>query len=258
MVNFQSDVLEASFDKPVVVDFWAPWCGPCRVLGPVIEQIAEEQSDQWTLVKLNTEEEQEVAMAYQIRSIPNVKMFHKGEVIAEFMGALPRQQILKWLDDHLPDERKAGLDHLIQQASQTGNVEALSEFVQNNPDITEAKIALAKLQLWDNPATAYALIEDIKMGHPLFDEVEPIQVLAHFMNAAQENNGAGENLVAAQTAFSQKNYEMAIQQIIDAVKLDKTYADDLPRKLAIAFFNLRGPKDELVKAYRWRFDMALY
>ena len=88
-MNFQAEVIEKSHKMPVVVDFWASWCGPCRVLGPTIEALAEEQSDRWALVKVNTEEEQALAAEYQIRSIPNVKMFHKGRVIAEFAGALP-------------------------------------------------------------------------------------------------------------------------------------------------------------------------
>ena len=77
-LNCQEAVIGRSYEKPVVVDFWAPWCGPCRILGPVIEQLAAEQSDRWELVKINTEEEFEVAQEYQIMSIPNVKMFHKG------------------------------------------------------------------------------------------------------------------------------------------------------------------------------------
>ena len=86
-MNFDQ-VLARSHDKPVLVDFWAPWCGPCRVLGPTLEKLAGEQSDRWELVKVNTEEDQELAHKYNIRSIPNVKLFHKGEEVAEFVGAL--------------------------------------------------------------------------------------------------------------------------------------------------------------------------
>ncbi|RMD70242.1 MAG: thiol reductase thioredoxin, partial [Bacteroidetes bacterium] len=75
MVNFQREVIEQSFLKPVLVDFWAPWCGPCRVLGPVLEQIAEENKDRFVLVKVNTEEQPELAQQYRIMSIPNVKLF---------------------------------------------------------------------------------------------------------------------------------------------------------------------------------------
>jgi thioredoxin len=111
-MDFNKDVIEKSYEQPVVVDFWAPWCGPCRILGPTIEQLAEEQKDKWTLVKVNTEEEYDVAVQYRIQSIPNVKMFHEGEVIAEFAGALPRPQILAWLEEHLPNAEKQEVGRL--------------------------------------------------------------------------------------------------------------------------------------------------
>jgi putative thioredoxin len=99
---FQTQVLDKSHDKPVVVDFWAPWCGPCRVLGPTIEKLAKESGGAWRLVKINADKHPALMQRYGVRGIPAVKLFVDGEVSAEFTGALPEAQLKRWLDEHLP------------------------------------------------------------------------------------------------------------------------------------------------------------
>jgi putative thioredoxin len=98
--DFQKDVIEESQRRPVLVDFWAPWCGPCRMLGPTLEKLAEGQ-EVFRLVKVNTDVNQQVAMEYGIRGIPAVKLFHRGHVVDDFMGALPEFYVKQWLDHHL-------------------------------------------------------------------------------------------------------------------------------------------------------------
>lgn len=100
--RFQTDVLDKSHEKPVVVDFWAPWCGPCRVLGPTIEKLAKESKGRWRLVKVNADTHADLARRYGVRGIPAVKLFVDGSVRAEFAGALPEPALRRWLDQHLP------------------------------------------------------------------------------------------------------------------------------------------------------------
>lgn len=257
-MDFKTAVIEKSFEKPVVVDFWAPWCGPCRVLGPVIEKLAAEQQDKWELVKLNTEEDYDVAEQFNIRSIPNVKLFYKGEVVAEFMGALPRTAIERWLQEHLPDNRKESLSHILSRLNGEGGMSELEAFVAQNPDVAEARVALARLLVYDNPERAAALVETIRMGDKLADNAEDLRTLAEIMSVETDDSAAGQLIAKAQQALKQRDNETAIKKVIEAATADKAYAGDLPRRAAIALFRLWGPQDELTKNYRWRFDMALY
>ena len=260
MIDFQADVLEKSHETPVVVDFWAPWCGPCRVLGPVIESVAEDQVGKWNLVKLNTEEQPEIAAQYQIRSIPNVKLFYRGEVIAEFLGALPKKAIEKWLADHLPNEKKADLAQLLEEmASGAKQIEDLKVFVDANAEIEGGRIELAKRIVFEDPLFAAQLVDDIKLGHESFQVVEAIRQLKAFVEMDLDTSKkAGQLLEAAKEKLKAMDRESAIQLIIDAVTIDKSFTNDLPRKVGISLFQLHDLKDPLVKNYRWKFDMAIY
>ena len=104
LIDFQSDVIEASKSTPVLVDFWASWCGPCVYLSPTLEKLAEEAGDTWNLIKVNTESQQDLAVKYGIRSIPNVKLFGNGEISGEFIGALTEEEIKQWLELNIPKD----------------------------------------------------------------------------------------------------------------------------------------------------------
>ncbi len=258
--TFHQQVIEKSEKLPVLVDFWAPWCGPCRVLGPVIEGLAEEHQDRWALVKVNTEEAPDIAERYAIRSIPNVKLFHRGEVIGEFTGALGKVAIERWLDEHLPDPRKDELAQLLHalEAEETGAVAALAAFVDQNEDMAEARLALAQHLIWSQPANARELVAPIRLGQPLYDQAEDIRTIAELLAFEANGEAVGDQLAEANKALQQQDLEKGIQCIIDAVATDKTYHKDLPRRSAIALFRLLGDGHPLTKSYRWRFDMALY
>jgi len=112
-IDFQSDVIEASKTSPVLVDFWASWCGPCLMLSPSLEKLANEAGDSWNLIKVNTETQPELAAKYGIRSIPNVKLFVNGEISGEFIGALPEEEIKQWLESNIPERSEIEMEEAI-------------------------------------------------------------------------------------------------------------------------------------------------
>ena len=261
-MEFNNAVIERSHKIPVVVDFWAPWCGPCQFLGPVIEELAGEGQGKWELIKLNTDENQEVSRAYKINSIPAVKMFYKGEVIAEFTGALPKHQIEKWLDDHLPDKDKDYLKAMVQQyesGDTNGLLEKLSLFVEAHPEYTEARILLARMVVFEQPELALELTKDMKPDVLLADLTQHIIEIIRLLGFKLHDEDPAAQLLAASNGFIRDGkLDEGLDALVKAVAVNKSYEKDLPRLAVIGIFNVLGEKHELTLKYRKKFNMALY
>lgn len=258
-MDFQKEVIEESKNQPIVVDFWAPWCGPCQFLGPVLEELDQSQ-DRWKLVKVNVDENQEVSAQFGIRGIPDVRLFVNGEVKDGFTGALPKHQIEKWLEKNIPDERLEELNTLVRDLeSNVQQLNTLREFVKKNPDLKEGQIALAKIIVLTNPDEANTLISSIPPGHEHEELATAIRYIAHFLTAEMTStNSPAEKLIEAQEHLANGDFERALPLIIESVAINKSFMDDLPRKTSIGLFNYLGPGHPLTKAYRRKFDMYLY
>jgi putative thioredoxin len=252
-MDFQKDVLGKSFETPVLVDFWAPWCGPCRILTPVLEQIAEEQKDKWILVKINTEEHEELAQQYHIMSIPNVKMFYRGEVINEFLGAISKQMVLDWLKKVLPGSGLMALDKFLESHDQP-TAEDLEEILSKHPDSKEIAFVLSQIYLWSNPERAVELVEDIKYGSPFFDKANHIRDIGNFLTRKTEDEGINH----IHELLRSSDLESAIQEIIKSLQKNNKAANGQLSKVAIGIFNLLGTQHLLTKKYRKQLDMALW
>jgi len=163
--DFSVDVIQASHNKPVLVDFWAEWCGPCRVLVPVLERLAANNNGEWSLIKINSDEHPELSAKYGIRSIPAVKLFHKGEVVNEFVGALPEPAIKEWLKKNIPSKFQDMLAHAEALLSSGNENEASRIFndvlIHDSGNIT-VKIHLARIYLFEDTEKAIQLIAGIE------------------------------------------------------------------------------------------------
>ncbi len=259
--DFSADVISRSQEVPVLVDFWSPTCGPCLFLGPVLEKLAAEANGKWELVKVNTMFNQELAMKYNITSIPAVKLFHKGEIVNEFVGALPEGTLRKWLNEFLPDERKDELAAIVDglQQDRTLGLAKLRGFVNDNPDLHIAKLTLAGELLFESPEDARDLVNEIPREHLLYNNAESVRILTDILVFETDQEGpVYDKLKATREALYNKDFELAIEMIVKAVEDDKNAADELPRRGTIALFRYFGMNHPLTQKFKRKFEMALY
>lgn len=155
--DFEQRVIERSQQVPVVVDFWAPWCGPCRSLGPVLQGLAGEASGRWELVKVNVDESPGLSVRYGIQGIPAVKAFSGGKEVAQFVGAQPRPQVEAWLATFLPDPA-AELVAIAEASERGGDLESARQLYEKalavNPGSAQARRGLQRVELMEGAGEA--------------------------------------------------------------------------------------------------------
>ena len=264
--DFERDVIERSRTLPVLVDFWAEWCGPCKVLGPVLEKLAGEQSDRWTLAKLDTEAFPQISARYGIRSIPNVKLFVDGEVVDEFVGALPEPAVVEWLGKAIPSRYRTQLADARRMLSDDGAgraLEVLRPIVAEEPDNHEALALTARAVLPTNPEEAATVVGQVTLGSPHYDEAEAVRTLATMFARLDDpsilsESPVQETYVQAFGSARAGDFEAALEGLIDVVRRDRRYDDDGARKGCIAIFNLLGDDNELTRRFRSALSRALF
>lgn len=261
-VDFQQEVIEQSRVIPVLVDFWAPWCSPCRALGPVLEALAERHAGKWILVKINTEENPEIAGQFGVRGIPNVKLFSDGEVIDEFTGALSEYQIEQWLRMALPSPWAADVERAAAEVAAGHDESAialLEGVLDNEPENRKATAMLTKLLLFSRPDEARKLAELLEGEPDYADLSETVRTLAPLLSRPASELPEGESredYAAAVGCLGSADFDGALERFIGVLRQNRYYDDDGSRKACIAIFRLLGQEHEITLKYRRSFDRA--
>jgi putative thioredoxin len=264
--DFQIDVIERSKTIPVLVDFWADWCGPCKVLGPVLEKLAGQNGDRWVLAKVDTEANQKLARQYNIRGIPHVKLFVDGAPVNEFTGQLPEASVVQWLNKVLPGKYKKILQTARQYLDEGKIDEArnlLNEVLATEPMNEEARVLLARTQVTTDLSAAVALVKDIEENSEFFSTVDAIRSFKEFVDKLSHPESLAESeakksYLAAIGHIARGEYDEAVSLLIEALRSDRYYDDDGPRKACVAIFKYLGEEHEITIKHRRDFGSALY
>ncbi|HVO74719.1 MAG TPA: thioredoxin [Ignavibacteriaceae bacterium] len=265
MKDFNKDVIERSKKIPVLVDFWAEWCGPCRVLSPILEKLAQKYSGKWTLVKVNTDENPELAAEYGIRGIPNVKLFADGNVVNEFVGALSEPMVEEWLTKVIPGKSAKKIEEA--KKLQAGGKESqasklLQDILFEEPDNEAAKLLLAKIFLFGQTEKAAELLKNLNGAHENYELAGSLNTIIELFNKLGNGelpeNNIKEKYISAIEDLKKKNFNSALEKFIEVIKKDRSYDDDGARKACIAIFKYLGEENETTLQYRREFGRALY
>ncbi len=272
--NFESDVLERSHEVPVLVDFWAPWCGPCRVLGPVLEKLADEYAGKFVLAKINVDESPSLAGAFGVQGIPAVKLIKDGEIAGEFTGALPEPAVREMLSRYLPSEYDEQADEAAELEEQEKPAEAQAIYqsiLDAEPNHPKSLLGLARVLM--NAGDRDGALQTLERISPVAEERKLADRLIARLQLqgdqsadeatlrqklAAEPGSIEARFDLAQALAANEKFEEALSEFLNIVKSDREFRDDGARKAMVQIFEVLPPGDPLIDKYRSELAKVLF
>lgn len=265
-IDFDTDVLAASADRPVLVDFWAPWCGPCKMLKPLLEQLATEAGGKWSLVKINTDLHADLAARHGIRGIPDVRLYHRGREIARFTGFQPEPALRAWLRDNLPTPKRESMARareLLHAGRAAEAAALLRPLADANPDDEELLVLTARALAFTAPAEAYALVAELPPSSAWNDDAQLVRTLLAVFGTLDRSVGHLEpspwrdRYLAALAALRAQDFRRAADGLVALLLEKPRYDGGQARTAALALFRHLGPRHPVSEEFSRPFGMAM-
>ncbi len=274
--DFQTSVIDNSFKQPVLLDFWAEWCQPCQALIPVLSKLAEEYNGAFVLAKVNSDEQGELAAQAGVRSLPTVKLVINGQIVNEFMGALPESEVRQFLEPYITTEADTILDEAMQayeQGKEQDALDMLNQALANDPQNAKLKINIAKLVAnqgdHDSATALLDTLSDEQANEPEVKELKAQLKLVNQLKDAGDPNELKQRiekdpddlealLKLSKFMTASGEYQEAMELLIKIMIKDRAYEGGAARQGLIDIFDMLGHDNELVKKYRRKMFSMLH
>lgn len=265
--TFENDVLMRSHETPVIVDFWAEWCAPCKMLGPQLERLANEWGGSFLLAKVDVDENPNLAIRYGVQGIPAVKAIQNGEVVSEFVGAQPESIVRRFVQNLVPseaDKAVAEAQSLLATRHWPEAEDAFREVLEQDESNATAALGLVKSLLMQGKGKESGeILADFPAGTewPVAESLRPLAdalVEAEGAEQSADEETLSARLHRAANLIARGNLPAAMDGLLDILREDKTYRGGLPKQIMLALFVLLGDQDPLTREYREELASVLF